>query len=151
MNDNKIQTLDRVKRLLRSQLFAVLSTQKKGQPYANLVAFDSSDDLKQIIFLTPRTTRKYENLASNPKVAVLVDDTRNELDDTNNAICITASGTAEIIENQSREKLLRLFLFKHPQLSAFADAPETVLICVHVNTFFVVNQFQNVEKIQVSP
>ncbi len=151
MNTNTIQTLDQIKRLFRSQAFAVLSTQQNGQPYANLVAFTSSDDLRQIIFLTPSTTRKYENLTKNPKVAVLVDNTRNKADDVSRAVCVTATGTALVIPNQSREKLLRLFLLEHPYLSEFANAPETVLVCVQVETFFVVKDFQNVEKIQLSP
>lgn len=151
MNNNTIEALKQIKRLFRSQSFAVLSTQQNGQPYANLVAFTSDDDLKQIIFLTPNNTRKYENLTKNPKVAVLVNDTRNEADDINRAICVTATGTAQIIPDQSREKLLRLFLLEHPHLSGFADAPETVLVCIRIDTFFMVNDFQNVKKIQVSP
>lgn len=151
MNTNTRQTPEQIKRLFRSQAFAVLSTQQNGQPYANLVAFTSSDDLKQIIFLTPSTTRKYENLTKSPKVAVLVNNARNEADDVSRAVCVTATGTAQVIPNQSREKLLRLFLLEHPHLSEFADAPETVLVCVQVETFFVVNDFQNVEKFQVSP
>ena len=151
MKNNTTQTLDRVKRLFRSQSFAVLSTQQNGQPYANLIAFTSSDDLKQIIFLTPSNTRKYDNLTKSPKVAMLVNDSRNEADDISRAVCVTATGTAQIIPDQSREKLLRLFLLDHPHLSEFADDPKTVLVSVRVDTFFVVNDFQNVEKIKVSP
>ena len=151
MKNNTTQTLDRVKQLFQSQSFAVLSTQQNGQPYANLVAFSSSDDLKQIIFLTPSNTRKYENLIKSPKVAILVNDSRNEAGDISRAVCVTATGTAKIIPDQSREKLLHLFLLEHPHLSEFADDPQTVLVSVRVDTFFVVNDFQNVEKIKVSP
>lgn len=151
MNDIKKQALDQIKNLFDSQAFAVLSTQKNGQPYANLVAVAATDDLEEIIFLTPNTTRKYENLTDNSKVAILINDSRNEADDINKAVCVTATGTATIAENQERKKLLNLFIKRHPHLTAFSAEPTTVLVCVAVDTFFVVSQFQNVLKIQVSP
>jgi len=61
--DKNLSKLKRnLRKLLRSQLLAVLSTQNQGQPYASLVAFASSDDLKSLYFATSRSTRKYANL-----------------------------------------------------------------------------------------
>lgn len=145
------QALDQIKNLFDSQAFAVLATQKNGQPYANLVAVSATDDLKAIIFLTPSTTRKYENLTDNPQVAILINDSRNESEDINNAICVTATGTAKIAENQERKTLLRHFINRHPHLAAFSAEPTTAVVCVTVDTFFVVSRFQNVVKVQVSP
>lgn len=150
MNDKK-QALEQINNLFNSQRFAVLSTQKNGQPYANLVAFTTTDDFAQIIFLTPNTTRKYENLMDNPKVALLINNSQNEADDVNKAVCVTVTGTAKIIENQEKKKFLNLFIERHPHLKAFSADPATVLVCVAVDTFFVVSQFQKVIKIQVSP
>jgi len=48
-----------LKKLLQSQPLAVLATQSRGQPYASLIAFASSDDLKSLYFATTRATRKY--------------------------------------------------------------------------------------------
>ena len=48
---------DRLKDLCTSQKLAVVSTHSGGQPYASLVAFVASDDLRHIFFVTARTTR----------------------------------------------------------------------------------------------
>ena len=58
--------------LFRSQNLAALSTHNDGQPYASLVAFYATDDLKHIYFATPKTTRKYANLTADGRVAVMV-------------------------------------------------------------------------------
>ncbi len=58
--------------LFRSQNLAALSTHHGGQPYASLVAFYATDDLKHIYFATPKTTRKYANLTADGRVAVMV-------------------------------------------------------------------------------
>jgi nitroimidazol reductase NimA-like FMN-containing flavoprotein (pyridoxamine 5'-phosphate oxidase superfamily) len=52
--------------LLESQRFAVLATEDQGQPFASLMAFAATDDLRHMVILTERTTRKYANLKSNP-------------------------------------------------------------------------------------
>ena len=49
-----------LKELFASQTLAVLSTHQDGQPYASLVAFVATEDLKHIFFVTPKTTRKFE-------------------------------------------------------------------------------------------
>jgi hypothetical protein len=65
MNGKGKHALNRIKNLFDSQSLAVLATQSNAQPYASLVAFAATEDLKQIIFLTPNTTRKYANIESN--------------------------------------------------------------------------------------
>ncbi|MBU1195562.1 MAG: pyridoxamine 5'-phosphate oxidase family protein [Proteobacteria bacterium] len=147
MSNNRKQILSQIADLFESQRLAVLSTQKDGQPYANLVAFAATQDLGQIIFLTPRNTRKYENLTTNPKVAVLINNSRNEVDDIDKAICVTATGTAKAISDDHKGALLDLFLERHPHLETFSNSPETALVCISVNTFILVSQFQEVVEV----
>ena len=71
----------RLNTLFQKQHLAVLSTQQDGQPYASLVAFVVTDDLEYLYFVTPKTTRKFENLSANPRVAFLVNDSVNREDD----------------------------------------------------------------------
>lgn len=151
MKDKQKQALAQIKTLFNSQAFAVLSTQKDDQPYASLVAFTAINTMDQILFLTPKTTRKYDNLTSNPQVAVLINNHQNNPDDIYKAVCVTATGTAAIVENQQKDELLDLFTSRHPHLKAFSTDSTTALICVRVDTFFVVSQFQQVVKIEVSP
>jgi hypothetical protein len=50
-----------------------------AQPYASLMAFAATDDLKRLLFATERNTRKYANLVSNPRAALLVDNRSNQV------------------------------------------------------------------------
>ena len=73
-----LETLTIIRNLLESQRLAVLSTQNHGQPYCNLIAIAAADDLKYLLFATTRATRKYANLMADSRVAVLVDNRRND-------------------------------------------------------------------------
>ena len=48
--------------LFASQRFAVLATDDCGQPFASLMAFAVTEDLRQIVVLTDRHRRKFSNL-----------------------------------------------------------------------------------------
>ena len=106
--------LSKIKRdlgkLLQSQPLAVLATQNQGQPYASLVAFASSDDLKSLYFATTRSTRKYANLSGDSRVAMLVDNRSNKASDFRWAMAATATGTAEEVDSRERESALDLYL-----------------------------------------
>jgi len=151
MNDQEKQTLDQIKTLFDSQRLAVLSTQKNNQPYASLVAFAATDDLKQIVFLTPATTRKYDNLATHSNAAILVNDSMNRASDIYNAISVTGTGTAAVVSGNEKQRLLEIYLNRHPHLKTFSNAPTTALIRVAVDRYFMVHRFQNVVEIQVEP
>ena len=74
MDKDLSQVKRELRKLLRTQSLAVLATQNQGQPYASLVAFASSDDLKSLYFATTRSTRKYANLSGDSRVAMLLDN-----------------------------------------------------------------------------
>jgi len=54
-----------IKQILDSQRLAVLATQGDGSPYGSLVAFAATENMKNLLFATTRTTRKYANLLKN--------------------------------------------------------------------------------------
>ena len=139
----------RIKELFDSEKLAVLATQKNGQPYTSLVAFAATEDLKHMFFLTPVTTRKFDNLTASPKVAMLVNNSRNQTEDITNAVSITAIGRASAIEGNDKKYLMDLFLKRHPHLTDFAQDPSTALVSVAVETYIVVSRFQNVLEIRM--
>ena len=140
-----------LRKLLRSQPLAVLATQNQGQPYASLVAFASSDDLKSLYFATTRSTRKYANLSGDSRVAMLVDNRSNKTSDFRWAMAATATGTAAEVAPRERESALDLYLAKHPHLSDFVHSPTCALCKIRVQTFFVVTRFQSVVEVHVRP
>jgi nitroimidazol reductase NimA-like FMN-containing flavoprotein (pyridoxamine 5'-phosphate oxidase superfamily) len=140
-----------LKKLLESQPLAVLSTQGMGQPYASLVAFASSNDLKSLYFATTRSTRKYANLSADGRVAMLVDNRSNTASDFRWAMAATATGRAVEVSPGEREGVLNRYLAKHPHLKDFVDSPTCALCEIRVQTFFVVTRFQSVVEVHVRP
>ena len=140
----------KLQELLASQRFGVLSTHHRGQPYASLVAFRASDDLKHIFFATTRSTRKYANLVANARAALLVDSRTNQDSDISNAIATTATGKTEEVKAEEREHLLNLYLQKHPQLHGFATSPTCALLRIEVDTYYFVNRFQEVFELHIT-
>jgi len=146
---------DRIKTTIRdlmaSQKLAVLSTQNHGQPYASLVAFVATDNLRQILFATARTTRKFSNLQADSRVAMLIDSRTNQDSDFHQAIAVTATGQAEELKGANIDKYVAMYLAKHPHLEAFIKAPTCAMIQVQVNCYYLVSRFQHVMELHVGP
>ncbi len=126
-----------VKSLLASQRFAVIATQSEGQPYSNLVAFAEADNLRSLLFVTSKDTKKYSNTATNRRVAALADNRMNQPSDLNKAIAITALGTIEEVATDNKDYLSQIYLSKHPQLEYFLRKPSNALMRVAVTDYIV--------------
>ena len=147
----KEQFRKRVAELFRSQNLATLSTQHAGQPYASLVAFVASDDLEQIYFATPTTTRKYANLVADSRVAMLINSSMNQTSDFHRAISVTAVGKAKDVTGKDKKRILDQYLAKHPHLEDFARSPTCTLVRVSVESYYMVKNFQNVTELHLTP
>lgn len=141
----------RLAELFRSQNLATLSTQHAGQPYASLVAFVASDDLSQIYFATPTTTRKYANLVADSRVAMLINSSSNRTSDFHRAISVTAVGKAEEITGKDKKRILERYLAKHPHLEDFVHSPTCALVKVSIDSYYMVKNFQNVTELHLNP
>lgn len=138
-----------LKDLFSSQRLAVLATQSRRQPYGNLVAFMATDDLKHLLFATTRATRKYANISSNPRIAMVVDNRSNQEADFHQAAAVTATGVVKEIEGPEKERFQKLYLAKHPYLKEFVSSPTCALLRMDVETYYVVRQFQNVVELHI--
>jgi nitroimidazol reductase NimA-like FMN-containing flavoprotein (pyridoxamine 5'-phosphate oxidase superfamily) len=138
----------RLKQLLKSSKLAVLATHKNGQPYCSLVAFSHTRDLKYIIFATCRSTRKYENLSADKRVSMLVDSRTNREADFHKAEAVTITGKATEVSKQIRNKYLRIYLRKHPELKGFVCSPNCALLRIKVDRYYLVSRFQEVMEIR---
>jgi heme iron utilization protein len=136
--------------LLASQRFAVLATDDRGQPFASLMAFAATEDLRHMVFLTERTTRKYANLRFNPRVALLIDDRENKGSDTEDSVVVTAMGEADELDPDAGAPLLELFLARHPYLAAFAASPTCAIVGVKLSSYQLVSHFQQVVEWRIS-
>lgn len=145
----ELKLSEMIRELFSSQRLAVLGTQSGGQPYANLVAFVASDDLKSIFFATARATRKYANIQADSRVTVLIDNRSNQEADFSKAAAVTATGNAEEVGENERELITATYLAKHPMLEEFVRSPSCALLRVEVKTYYLVRRFQNVMELHV--
>ena len=150
MNDKAGLILELTQRL-NSQRLAVLSTHNAGQPYASLVSFAATPDLMQLLFATTRSTRKYANLTSDSRAAMLVDNRSNEEADIHSAMAVTATGVVGEISEAEKDEALILYLGKHPYLKDFVNSPSCAFLKLAVKTYFLVRRFQNVVEIHMTP
>jgi len=138
-----------LKDLFSSQRLAVLATQSRRQPYGNLVAFMATDDLKHLLFATTHATRKYANISSNPRIAMVFDNRSNQEADFHQAAAVTATGVVKEIEEPEKSRFQKLYLSKHPYLKEFVSSPTCALLKVEVETYTIVNRFQNVIELHI--
>jgi uncharacterized protein YhbP (UPF0306 family) len=150
-----METSDQIRKtlaeLFNAQNLASLCTQHEGQPYGSLVAFYADDDLKRLFFVTAKTTRKFANLVADSRVAILINNSTNQTNDFHAAIAVTAVGTAKEITGTDKEKVLKQYLAKHPYLEDFAKAPTCALVGVSIQSYYLVQNFQNVSELHIHP
>jgi nitroimidazol reductase NimA-like FMN-containing flavoprotein (pyridoxamine 5'-phosphate oxidase superfamily) len=139
----------KIRKLFVDQKLAVLSTNHSGQPYASLVAFVGEKDLKEIYFVTPRTTRKFHNISANSKVALAINSSLNVESDFHEAVAVTALGNAKEISGAEKVDILKRYLTKHPYLEAFAKAPTCALVGVKITSYVLVENFQHVMELSI--
>ena len=134
----------KVSRLLASQSLGVLSTQGEEVPYASLVAFTNSADLRHIYFATSRSTRKFANLARVPRIAMLIDSRANQALDFHSAQAVTVIGDAAPLDPQAADRMRSDYIDRHPYLKDFVTATSCALVDIRVSRYILVERFQNV-------
>jgi nitroimidazol reductase NimA-like FMN-containing flavoprotein (pyridoxamine 5'-phosphate oxidase superfamily) len=150
MDDERKQDIKRrVKEMLDSQPLAVLSTQNSGGPYANLVAFAVTGDLRLVLFATPRATRKYANIRADNRVAFLIDNRANDETDFHQATAVTALGRATEVPPPKRQEFENTYLSRHPYLAGFLHTPSTVFLQATIDSYVMVSHFQEVIELRM--
>ena len=133
----------KLKELFDKQRIGVLSTQKRNRPYASLVAFAVTDDLKSFVFATPRTTRKYSNIIASSRAALLIDNRSNRMSDFRRAMAVTAVGTVRELRKSGKSRLIQLYTDKHSHLEDFIKSPTCAVLCLEAETLHIVDRFQH--------
>jgi nitroimidazol reductase NimA-like FMN-containing flavoprotein (pyridoxamine 5'-phosphate oxidase superfamily) len=140
---------DIIGKLLTRQKFGVLATHGKPYPYATLVACAHNKNLKHIYFATIRDTRKYQHIAEEPHVSLLIDSRKNKPGDLKDAYALTALGRARETRGAEKRSALKTYCSFHPPLRDFARGPNCALMKVRVYTYILVSRFQNVVEISM--
>ena len=134
-----------IKELCESQSFAVLATQGQGQPYTSLIGFATNDDMRYVVFATPKQTRKYSLLEEDNRVSLMVDNRAQQPDSINFISALTITGNGRILNDAEEiETWSGLLTEKHPYLSSFVRSSSTAVILVEVYRYYYVRRFQEV-------
>ncbi|MDP8223074.1 MAG: pyridoxamine 5'-phosphate oxidase family protein [Candidatus Lernaella stagnicola] len=150
--DESTRILARIDELFREQRFAVLATKRDdAQPYGSLVAFAATEDLRHIVFATLRGTRKFRNIVTEPRVALVIDNRSNDEADLRRAMAVTALGTAREIDREQESQWSPLLLAKHPAMTDFVATADCALLVVKVTSYLAVTEFQHVTELQPGP
>ena len=145
IEDKEKPVRESIRELCESQSFAVLATQGKGQPYTSLIGFATSDDMKYVVFATPKQTRKYSLLEEDNRVSLMVDNRAQQPDSINFISALTITGKVRILDDAEEiEKWSGLLTEKHPYLSSFVRSSSTAVILVEVYRYYYVRRFQEV-------
>jgi len=145
----RVQVAERLRSHFRQQLLGVLATQDASSPYASLLAFAANERLDRLFFVTSRLSRKYDNIAANPRVAMLIDNRTNDSVDFQQALAVTVLGEAREIQEHERKSLLTLFIQRHPTLEPFCLSPSTSLMEIAVHRYILVTQFEEVRSVGI--
>ena len=138
---------ERIRALVEGELYGVLCTQGREQPYGSLVAFAFGPDLSAAAFATPITTRKFQLLSACDRVSLVVDNRPTFGDDMTRIEAVTVTGRAIRLEaGVSFERWAQRLLERHPYLENFLAAPSTALFRIDVARFFHVERFQEVRQ-----
>ena len=140
---------DIVLQLLKDQPLGVLGTNHQKHPYTSLVAFAAAEDARCLYFATTRATRKYNNLSEDKPVAFLIDNRSNQKMILYEAVAVSAYGQAVEVPAKDREEALALYLAKHPQLKIFVSSPSTALFRISIESYHLVQRFQDVTEFRM--
>ena len=133
---------ERLKEFNRTEFFAVLATDNNGHPYTSLVAYAITPDLKKVLFVTPKGTRKYKNILNSEHAALLIDNRPKSNKNLMSTEAVTITGIARPVRRgKIWEEYAQIFLKKHPDFEDFIRSASTAIIaveavqCVHVSKF----------------
>jgi nitroimidazol reductase NimA-like FMN-containing flavoprotein (pyridoxamine 5'-phosphate oxidase superfamily) len=124
---------------------AVLATEGNGQPHASLVAITPIDDFVHLIFATYRSTRKYNNLINNGKVAILFENRYINNLNQQETTALTAFGYASEVNKDEYEMAMQTHLLKHPAQGTFLLSTDCAIFRVVVNAYQLVLGIDDVQ------
>ena len=106
-----------------------------------------TEDLAVAVFATPITTRKFQLLSQSDRVALLIDNRCQHLDNMMHVEAVTATGQAKRVEEEKNyEYWKRLLTTRHEYLSGFVQSPTVALFRIQIARYFHVVRFQEVQQ-----
>jgi nitroimidazol reductase NimA-like FMN-containing flavoprotein (pyridoxamine 5'-phosphate oxidase superfamily) len=132
-----IAVIEKMKALVREKDTCVLATVHENEPHCSLMSYVTDPDCTRLYMATHRDTRKFHNLAGNPKVSLLIDTREGgEGADRNAVKALTVSGSFERLEDTAiRAAIKTQLLAQHPHLVVFLGDPGAEIFAVRISAF----------------
>lgn len=133
--------LDRMKNMLRQNDLCALATCRDDKPHCSLMTYVTDEEGLTVYMITNKKTVKWENIAVNPRVSLMV-DTRTRVPGMAGAgvMALTVEGTVIDRENQEENRrIIEDVVARRPQLGVFASDPDTVPLVVKVDSFLLLD------------
>jgi general stress protein 26 len=140
-----------VRNIVHTQLFGILATQGERFPHTTIVSFVTADNLRSLIFFTPKSTRKMNFLTARSGVAFFIDNRSNSITDLQRVAGIEVQGSASEVTGTDRERYGELYTEKYPELQDFATSPGNAMIRIEVEAYNIVQHFQDVTILEMNP
>jgi pyridoxine/pyridoxamine 5'-phosphate oxidase len=100
-----------VSTFLHQQKLAVVSSIWEGKPQSAVVVISIKND-SEVLFNTPKTSRKYRNLKANPNTSLVIG--------WNEGITVQFEGVAEEVPSDEFEEYQKIHLTKNPEVAQYA-------------------------------
>lgn len=128
--------LETMKDVMRSEDICVLATVSGSKPHCSLMAYITDDECRNIYMITHKHTTKYQNLAANPSVCLLIDTRLSDRGEKRRkAKALTVKGVFEKIEDPKKLITVRdNFLERHGHLTEFASQPDAEVFAVKIHS-----------------
>lgn len=121
--------------ILRNSDLCVLCTCRDDVPDASLMLYICDDPGTKMYMLTLKETRKYENIAANPRVSLLIDTRDLQPDGKTRTRALTVDGEAGIMgDNDAKAKIIARMAQKHDRLANFAANKDVCVIEVLIKS-----------------
>ncbi len=136
-----------IKDMLCRQRLAVLATHSMDFPYASLIFFWASENLRSIFFATSKKTRKFMFISASSMVSLLIDDRQEDGNDYSSTSAITAIGEASVTDKKGEP--FSKYLHKNPKLEEFLSLSTTAFIKINMVNYFIVTRFNQVYHLPI--
>lgn len=125
-----------IEAILNENNLCVLCTEHEGNPYCSLMTFTLGKDNKTLYMVATDDSKKYKNIALNPRVSILMDNRQSLGKISNNEIIsVTFEGYYEAVDKEKSEEGKKALLEKHPDLYEIIQDPKCILLSIRLKAY----------------
>jgi nitroimidazol reductase NimA-like FMN-containing flavoprotein (pyridoxamine 5'-phosphate oxidase superfamily) len=140
----KLELAAEIADLLGQQAQCVLATMDETCPCQHLMAYAFTADLFTIYLATYMDTRKFRNMLSNPKVSMIWDNCRGNIQDHVDGYSLTATGVADLLEGRAQEQARRAILSRNSTLDNLLSHVSCRLFSVSLEEYTLTRGYDHV-------